>query len=347
MSYDLDLYVGRAVDLTPPDAGPGGQFSVEPAARCEEEDIPSSYLPLLGKRRRWLIRLHIEGQPDAPKLKEFDDWLADVVSRTNGVLIDEQAGTYLTDKATGPLPDLSTDIDADGLGDMSFYFEDLEGFVPRALPAILDTIRETLPEAMPARFGQYEPLQGKVEDGDTSALLAAFAADPDQFMKARAPFAHIYTNIASDAELKKWHPEHFLRRHFLAGRLSFELRLKALSDPRLPELMWRIAQVLPAFYAEIRDTECPVRAWFWRGLPEGQVRARVIGPPYNDLWPEAAPFVTARQGDLCLMTPTRLAPDLPEPPEHLKEPSDDSFAPTGVRPSDYAAVFPFTVPGLA
>lgn len=346
MSYDLQLYLPRPIALTPPKADAGGNFSVGTACLCEDEDIPAAYLPLLGKRRRWLVPIHIEGRPAAERLKAFDDWLAGIVSETYGMLIDEQAGNYLSAKTSGPLPGNAADDDTTELGEMSFYFEDVETFVPRALPVILGVIRDTLPEAMPARFGQVEPLQGKVEDGDIAALLAAFSADPDQFMKARAPFGHIYTNIASSAALANWHPNHFIRRHFLAGRLSFELRPKALTDPRLPDLMWRIARVLPAFYAEIRETGCPVRAWFWRGLPDGRVRARVVGPPYTALWPEIAPHVTARDGDLCLLTPTRLVPDFPDPPAHLRQPAVDDFAPTAVRPLDYPATFPFRVPGL-
>ena len=342
MSYDLDLYLSKDTNLTPPDAGGVGLFSVEPPARCEDDDIPAAYLPLLGKRRRWLIRLHIEGRPAPDRLAAFDDWLAGVVADHNGVLIDEQAGTYLTAKIAAPLPDQKGGDDTDGMGEMSFYFEDVEAFVPHMLPAILDTIRDVLPEAMPTRFGQYEPLQGRVENGDTTQLLAAFNSDPDQFMKARTPFAHIHSSIACEAELKKWHPNHFLRRHFLAGRLSFELRPKALTDPRLQRLMWEIAKHLKAFYAEIRAVESPVRAWFWRGLPPGPVRAFVLGPPYTALWPEAASSAIDRHDGLILVAPNRLDPTLPEPPAKLQDPGED-FSPHEQTP-DYAEVFPFELP---
>ncbi len=340
MSYDLYLYIARETDLSPPDAGPGGLFSVDGPARCEDEDIPAAYLPILGQRRRRLIRLHIEGQPAPERLAAFDNWLSDVIADTNGVLIDEQAGTYLTAKACLPLPDTANEDDASAWGQMSFFFEDVEAFVPVMLPAVLEIIRTTLPEAMPARFGQYEPLQGTVEDGDVSALLAAFNDDPDQFMKARAPFAHIYSNIACEAELKKWHPNHFRRRHFLAGRLCFELRPKALTEPRLQKLMWEISKCLNAFYAEIRASECPVRAWFWRGLPAGPVRAFALGPPYVDLWPTASASVVDRHGDLLLVAPTRLDATLPEPPAHLQDPGN-AFVAHAPETPDHAPVFPF------
>ena len=88
MSYDLDLYTARPPDLQAPDPGPGANFAIEPPAKAEDEDIPDSYLPLLGKRRRWLTRLHIEGAPSDLALATFDAWLATAIADTEGVLID-------------------------------------------------------------------------------------------------------------------------------------------------------------------------------------------------------------------------------------------------------------------
>lgn len=344
MSYDLNLYLSRETRLTPPDAGKGGQFAADLPARLETEDIPEEYQALVGKRRRWLNRIYIEGQPEPEALARFDDWLAGVILETNAVLIDEQAGRFQTAKTEDDLPSARAATGTGAtLGDMSFFFEDVESFVPTALPAILKIIADVLPEAMPTRFGQYEPLQGKVENGDTSGLLKAFQEDPDQFMKAKAPFAHIYSNIASEAELMKWHPQHALRGHFLAGRLRFELRPKALTDPRLQPLFWEIARALGVFYAEIRATECPVQAWFWRGLPPGPVRAFALGPPYSGLWPEAEARATARDGALILVAPTRLQPELPQPPAKLMAPREPRrLWQFGFR--RYARQFPFRTP---
>jgi hypothetical protein len=67
MSYDLDLYLAKRTDLMAPDA----LVSVDPPARIDSDDIPQSYAPLIG-RRRWLIRIHIQGTPDANTLAGFE-----------------------------------------------------------------------------------------------------------------------------------------------------------------------------------------------------------------------------------------------------------------------------------
>lgn len=121
MSYDLDLYVAKAPALSPPSAGRNGQFAVDPPARIEKEDIPEDYRSLIGKRRRVLIRIHIEGAPEPSAVDLFETWLADVIAETNGILIDEQAGQYQTPKKSASLPSAATPEEAN-LGEMSFFF---------------------------------------------------------------------------------------------------------------------------------------------------------------------------------------------------------------------------------
>ncbi len=343
MSYDLDLYTAKAPGLTAPDAGDSALFHVDPPARCEDEDIAPDYLDLLGKRRRWLTRLHIEGRPDAQALAAFEAWLAETIALTDGILIDEQAGRIQSRTSKAPLPDADRKTEP-RLGRMSFFFEDVETFHATGLARVLDIVARVLPEAMPTRFGRWEPLQGQVKDGDVTPLLAEFATDPELFLKAKAPFAHIYMSVACEAELAKWHPTHVIRSRYLAGTLAFELRPKALEDRRLVTLMREIAVATGAFYAEIRDDDCPVSAWFWHGLPAGPVRAFVLGRPYTDLWPEAVERGVEIAPGTILVAPTRFDPDLPEPPDDLKDPGAERQTKGGPQQT-YAKVFPFEVPG--
>ncbi len=341
MSYDLDLYVSKPTPLTAPDAGPNAQFGVESPARIEPEDIPATYAPLIA-RRRWLIRIHIEGAPTPETSAVFEAWLAVTLADTKGLVVDEQAGTWATAKKTGPLPGTASD-DITEMGEMSFFLTDANAFHASGLAKMLDAIQATLPEAMPARFGQYEPFQGRVENGDTGPLLAAFADDPDQFLKALTPFAHIYLSLPCDAELTKWHPNHFLRKEVLVTRVAFELRPKAFEDPRLLDLFKAIASTIGVFYADLRRTEGPVRSWFWHGLPEGPVEAFCLGAPYTGLWPEAVSRGVPLANGVTLVAPTRTDPTVPKPPHDLADPGTDNGARLQGR-AKYAPTFPFDIP---
>ncbi len=347
MSYELHLYISKPLPLDPPPATTGGQFVVHDAVRLEDDDIPDAYLALLGKRRRWRIEIYIEGQHSRSALAAFESWLVDAVHRTNGVLIDEQADRYQTPRITARLPaESGTDHKtAQSMGQMTFFFENHDTYVDKVLPRVLDCLSEILPEALPHRYGAFEPLQGKMDGGDTAPLLAAFVGEPSLIMKARTPFGFIHTSLASNEALKNWHPNHFIKRHFIAGRVSFDLRPSAFELPHLTEAFWTLARVFDVFYAELRSSDCPVRAWFWKGLPDSSPRAFVLGPPYTGHWAEAAAQASDRNGDFVLVAPTRLSPDLPPPPAALVDPGKE-FVTHGQNPGAYAEVFPFKVPNL-
>ena len=235
------------------------------------------------------------------------------------------------------------------MGEMSFFLTNANAFHATGLAAMLTAIKTTLPEAMPARFGQCEPLPGHVEDGNTAPLLEAFAEDPDQFLKARTPFAHIYMSVPCDAELAKWHPNHFLRKEVVVTRVAFKLRPKAFNDPRLLTLFQAISSEIGIFYSKLRTSPCPTPAWFWIGLPRGPVKALCLDDPYINLWPEAAQRGVALANNTVLVAPTRLDPTLPEPPEPpeaLADPSD-AQRPGTQRRGQYAKTFPFQIPDLA
>ncbi|NNJ67247.1 MAG: hypothetical protein HKP54_04350 [Boseongicola sp.] len=342
MSYDLELYLSKPAILTPPDAGPNAQFAADPPARIEDEDLPDTYHPLIGKRRRWLIRLYIEGTPAPEALANFDTWLSDTIAQTKAVLIDEQSGTFLTATKTGPLPDTEPQ-DASG-GELSFYLHAANWFYQTGFATMLDTIQRVLPAAMPQRYGQYEPMQGKVENDDTSAILKDFKADPDIFMRAKTPFSWIFMSVPCDVTIAKWHPNHFLKQNYLATRVEFQLRPKAFENPALLDLMKALSKDLDVFYAELRREECLVKGWFWRGLPTGTPSAICLGAPYLDLWPEARTRGVALTKDLVFLAPTRLDPTLPKPPQDLIDPENDG-EPSNHSRTKYAPTFPFDIPG--
>ena len=343
MSYDLQLYLSKAQPLTPPPTGETFQFAVDSPARCEDDDVPPEYRPLIG-RRRWLVGIYIEGAAPPDALADFEDWLAEQLKATKGVVIDPQAGTWQSAAKLGVLPGTLPSVDIT-FGEMNFYMEDANAFYNKGFARMLEVIREVMPDALPTRFGEFEPLQGQVEDGDTRDLEAAFRATPRIFMKAKTPFSHIYLSIPCDKELEGWHPNHFLKDHYLAARVTFELRPKAFENSQLVNLFRALSDALGVFYADLRKSESPIRAWFWTGLPAGPVEAFAIGPPYSALWSEAVKRGVALSDGRVFVAPTRLDPVLPTPPEDLADPGEE-FQPHQGGTSQYAKTFPFKVPNV-
>ena len=191
MSYDFELYTNRRLVLEPPRMGAENTIRIDGPDLVEEEDLPDNYLPILGKKRV-LFRIHLEGDLTSLDQTAVDAWLGAIVAETKGVLIDLQTERFETPTKAGQL-EAPTDK-SNNNGWMSFYFEDGEKFYESGFEEMFRQLSLLMPEAIPARYGYYEPMQGRVESGDVSGLFSSFKNETDVFMKSKTPFAHIYTN---------------------------------------------------------------------------------------------------------------------------------------------------------
>lgn len=338
LSYDFELYVSRTCSLNAPATSDSSTIRVDGPDRAEDEDIPDSYLSVIGKKRL-LYRIHLEGELTAADHETVDAWLADIVSTTKGVLIDQQTERFETTTQSGLLAPL---VQPPSSGWMSFYFEDGEAFYQNRFEHMLQEISRRMPEAVPTRFGTYEPLQGKVEAGNVAGLISSFKNEPDTFMKAKAPFGHIFVSIPCKKTFEQYHPRHFIRREFLLARVSFELRPKLFAQPakldRLRSLFTTLSVMFDVVYAEITQTD-DFGSWFWYGLPDHQTHTICLGKAYQGVWPEALETGHKVGDHHHLVTTDRFGNKPPCPPNDLVAPPQKGRNP-GQKP-EYAPVFPF------
>lgn len=339
MSYDFELYTSRKLVLEPPRTSGGCSVRVDGPDCVEDEDLSTNYLPILGKKRV-LFRIHLEGDLTSSDHAAVDTWLGKVISETKGILIDLQTEQFETPTKSGqltPQPDQSNDN-----GWMSFYFEDGERFYESGFEKMLKEISTTMPEAIPARYGYYEPLQGRVEDGDLSDLVASFKNETDISMKAKTPFGDILVRVPCQKTFEGLHPKNFMRRKFLLGRVCFELRPKLFAHPekldRLKSLFERLCVVFDVAYAEIVQTD-DWGNWFWCGLPDNEAHTICVGSAYQSVWPEVSEAGYKVGSNHLVVTTDRFGNKPPRPPKELIAPDQTHVAPTG-KPK-LAPVFPF------
>jgi len=290
MSYDFELYVGSKRPLTTPPSLASGNIGFDGPDRVEEDDIPLSYLPVVGKKR-WLYRIHLEGQIEKDDQRHLDDWLRTIIAESKGVLIDLQTENYETPRKSGTIKPVIEE--APRMGAMCLYFEDGEDFYARGFEVMLAKINDIIPIAMPKRYGRYEPLQGKVEQGQYAELVSEFQTNPDLFMKSPTPFGHIFMTIPCKKTFERFHPKHFIRRHFLLGRVEFELRARIFDSPADLAAVLRLFRELcvefNVVYAEILKDDEPGNAWFWYGIPDRKSAHTIcVGPTYQGVWKGAA-----------------------------------------------------------
>lgn len=196
--------------------------------------------------------------------------------------------------------------------DLSWWFMGSPLRATEGAATLLRILTDTLPEAVPRRYGLWEPPQFKTEETGTEAL-AVFLRENLDDMGIYYPTRPVVGFSVSDSQ-ERLSPK--LKSVFRSNHLSIELEFAALRQPgweRSAKQLWRsVSRFLQPFYGDVRvlsgfswlggttgsdrTTERhPVRSHFWRGIPPSPGLAIVLGPPYTALWQPAG---STRDGEL-------------------------------------------------
>lgn len=264
-------------------------FTVELAERVEPEDVPGEVTALM-LEPRWLYRVLVEGSFDSeiPYAIRFARKLA---VASSGVVVDEQDGTLWSRGKLRTPPKVER-----GLIDVV----ELQWWVTnrtdpaKAAAAWLELARRYLPEALPRRWGEYEPLSHKV-DPNNPAAFADFVArrEGTVFFNASPPM------IDGSFPDFRWEAK--------VGAVHLSVHRDALNDEAwrcpLQRLFIEFARQIEPIVATaevVRDYEW-TRGTLWSGFD--QEHAACLGtvfgwdglPPYPVWWswfgPDYAPLV--------------------------------------------------------
>lgn len=316
MSYDLEIWSAEACQL-PEGISFGGKWlttdaSATHAARdwqiivtrsidIEEDQIPdeiSSALPGLS----YLTELSLE-PTDAPESaqKLFARVAKGLAATSHGLVFDRQGDSLHFPRGTKKLLPAREDEAASTLM-LSWWLG------PKVLQStsdfigMLEILHRYVPEALPRRYGTYEPPEHKF-DGDIGVLAEFLSATARKSMVVwypSKPVSHVSLSLPA-----AWgDPD---RLGFKSDRLTIEFDAYVLSQPGRQlqiQRFWRkMSSFLTPFYGDVRhingyrrhagrlwgatDTKRhPVRSWFWRGIPATSGVAAVIGTPYREVWKE-------------------------------------------------------------
>jgi hypothetical protein len=164
---------------------------------------------------------------------------------------------------------------------------------------LLAMLGKHVPEAVPRRYGLWEPPQHKTGDTGVDALAAFVSEHLDDcpVLYATRPVVGISVADCNGAV----HPH----LGFRANCFGLKIEADVLGQQGWEEAVrnvWRaVSRFLKPFYGEARvlsdflwrgattgfdrrTAVDPVRSWFWRGIPSHPGLAMVLGPPYTELW---------------------------------------------------------------
>lgn len=329
MSYDLEIWstkrpiLHEILSASQGWQGTDGYRALERAkwqivcgspGRMLPEDVPeevSACLPGIA----YLTEIVLEpiSGPESAK-KEMLRVAGRIAKSSHGVVLDKQTGELTTPRGVKryrPVPR----PERFGVLHLGWWFLDDVLQSSEGVVGLLDVFSTYMPEALPRRYGLFEPPKHLLEE-DGHEHLAKFLADnidSSPVLYPHRPFVGLSVACTSERE----HP----RLGFRCNYLSVECEASVVDQPGWQEGLRRFwlatGDYLRPFYSEARtlhgfirmgasygsDMETdihPIRSWFWRGIPLELGHAAAIGEPYIELWPQAL-AAGQRVGDFVIL----------------------------------------------
>jgi len=262
-------------------------FTVERPVRVESEDVPEEVTAaVLGPTR--LVEVLVEGSAES-EIPHAIRAARRIAAAIDGAVLDPQTGTVFRGGRSRSAEPVERGYVS--VVEVHWYVRAQDGDRISAARAFVAAAKRHLPEALPRRYGSFEPLQKRWDDGGAEAFVAFIEAEDDTvYIQGTAPIpnasigrarqgdsdvdAHSLSMLAAPLEDERW-------------RLSLE------------RMFVEFAQAVDAVYASaevVRGIEWSGRAlWFgseaedaiylagqgnWHGLPPYPVWLSWFGREY-------------------------------------------------------------------
>ncbi len=342
--------------------GKGWQIVINASDRVLSEDVENEIAALL-PGIEYLTELNLEGDATNAAKKLLFSTARRIAKQTHGVVADPQtdgistpAGVkrFVAPKAEKHFSILNlswwflTDVMHPKAGRMSF----------------LGLLEKWVPEALPKRYGEYEPPQHLFANTGKAHLEQFMAKHFDSVMVwyPNRPVTGVHVSCP-----KPLGPG---EQGFRTNLVEVKVESEALAQPGWAENLrnfWRqMTFLLQPIYGEVRteggytrrgaavmvdaagiQTSYPwtTRSWFWRGVPRKLGHAVVLGREYQRLWPQFARGAAMENGFAFASTPNwsghvDLADIIGQAPAGIELLSGEGCGPK----QKYPSVWPFAPP---
>jgi hypothetical protein len=391
MSYDLNLWTVKRVAATAvqefmPDAkvsntrvelaGNGWLVAFEPSTKIELEDIPDEVAAAL-PGISWLTSVNIEPitVPNATKIK-IKIVLKAIAKEFGGVVEDPQADTVSLPSGIKRYRPTVQDIDSRvATLNLNYWFTESPLRTKQGREQLLDYITRHLPEALPRRYGLYEPPSEKWEIGGKAAFLDFLDGQtPDSMIViyTSRPCVDFHITPATVGWVRRGSAQ-----IFRCGCLKFAFEFGALEDDgwrTAIERAWLdIAKITKPFATNVEVVDDWIlrgrgRLWAdsrtgssvcspaWFGVPRTLGLAFGLAEQYAAYWPQLKTHAVSADGlryvDTCDWRSRRSASDIVgEAPDSIRERpgrgrvvGPDGLTRHNAAPEGYPSVFFFPPP---
>jgi hypothetical protein len=377
MSYDLQIWSVRSLNspcFSHPEqwlreaAGwvyskTNWQIVVGASDKVLPEDVPDEVAKLI-PGIRYLIEVNLEGKRTREAFRLAQSTANSVAKAKHGVIVDQQEGTVRMGSGVKRFVPQKAEKVFDVLK-LSWWFLDSPLCTPAGRKDFFMLLDRMLPEALPRRYGLYEPPQHLYAETGKTHMLNFLEENlyKSPVLYSRRPVVALHLGFPC--------PPGPHKLGFRTNHISIEVEKEALKQPGWQEGLhqfWLSAsRLIRPFYGDVRTlgsrvrhgaalfikppwktgtkimppVSHPVKSWWWRGLPTSLGCAAVLGSPYRALWPAFDSVATILDG-LAFVDTQNWLPDLEcsdrlgGVPERLAQPVTDAHC------EQFAETWPFS-----
>jgi hypothetical protein len=283
------------------------QIVVGASNKVLPEDVPDEVAKLIPGIRH-LIEINLEGRRPHEALRLAQSTANSVARATHGVIVDPQEDTVRMASGVKRFVPPKREENFEVLA-LSWWFMDGPLLTPAGRKDFFGLLERMLPEALPKRYGLYEPPQHLYAETGKAHLLNFLEENLHELkvFYPRRPVVRLGMSFPA--------PPGPHKLGFRTNHISIEVEREALNQPGWQDglqLFWQTAsRLVRPFYGDVRalsgrarhgallfitprkgdvttnttPTFHPVTSWWWRGIPGTLGLAAVLGSSYRNLWP--------------------------------------------------------------
>jgi hypothetical protein len=360
MSFDLEVWSVRSFDesIVPP-VGRAWQICVDSSDRVQAEDIPAEIVPFL-PGIAYVTRIYLEGEKSKSALTQVVRLAKHIALASHGIVFNPQTDCVTTPSGVKRVKPIKQPESFSVL-QMSWWFLESPILQDDGLERLLACFEQHLPEAVPRRYGLWEPPQHIYAETGRAHFLEFLGENLKKgdtiVWYTRRPVLGVYLGCPK--------PLGASSRGFRANRLSFSIEAALLEQPgwnaQIQHIWMTLSQLLRPFYGDVRildghlrgnytnsNTEShPVVSWWWRGVPKTLGNAVVLGDVYQNVWPDFMRAAKTCDGlAICSSEDWSIKNDIASQlggvPSEITQP--DTSNPYPYSRESYAPIWPFEAP---
>jgi len=296
--------------------GEDWQATLSPSVAVESEDIPDAAMQML-PGIAYLTEINIEPISAPEKTVKATLRLCKALAKElNGAVENPQEGTVQLPSGVKKVAYNAPSGAEKKQLSLIWYFDPFAFHQSDKIDRMIDLLELYMPDALPRRYGDYEPPQYKYAETGKSHLVEFLKTCDFPVCYGTKPFLHLFLSVPNpEAETQRYLENGALQptvdaqsplgrklTEYRCGKIELQLLRDAFLQPEwnlaVKRLFAEMSKLLQPFCAEIIDDESSmtaaaylekkkkrlIRSWWWRGIPRDMGYALLLNKTYCLQW---------------------------------------------------------------